>query len=287
MIPVGSPLRTAIAWSVFPVLMTASTAGTLIMLDRGIPASAALVIVSVVFGLAVIALEWLCPFERAWVRPQGDLLTDACHLVVTGIFIEWTPSLAISEQLQTDLWPNHWPLVVQLPFALLVTDFVGYWIHRLHHSVLWRFHSVHHSAPRLYWLNTVRTHPVEALIYVFGVFAPLLVLGASEEVLTLYVVFATVFRLLQHSNVDVRLGPLNWVFSMAELHRWHHSRNIDEADSNYGNIVIVWDVVFGTRYLPGHRPPADVGIDGMPGFPTGYLQQVAIPFRRWPWARAR
>jgi sterol desaturase/sphingolipid hydroxylase (fatty acid hydroxylase superfamily) len=261
--------------------------GTLVMLAQGVPASAALVIVSVVFGLTVIALEYIIPFEPAWSRPQGDLLTDACHLVVTGIFVEWTPSLAISEQLQTDVWPNHWPLWLQLPLALALTDLAGYWVHRLHHAALWRFHSVHHSAPRLYWLNTVRTHPVEALIYVFGVFAPLLVLGASEEVLTLYVVFATVFRLLQHSNVDVRLGPLNWVFSMAELHRWHHSRKIEEADSNFGNIVIFWDVLFGTRYLPPRRPPADVGIDGMPEFPTSYLAQLAIPFRRSFWRRGR
>jgi ornithine lipid hydroxylase len=280
-------IRTALAWSTFPVLMASSTAGTLIMLDQGVPASMALVIVSVVFGLTVIALEYIIPFEPAWTRPQGDLLTDACHLVVTGIFVEWTPSLAISEKLQTDVWPNHWPLWVQLPVALALTDLAGYWIHRLHHAALWRFHSVHHSAPRLYWLNTVRTHPVEALIYVFGVFAPLLVLGAGEEVLTLYVVFATVFRLLQHSNVDVRLGPLNWVFSMAELHRWHHSRKIAEADSNFGNIVIFWDVLFGTRYLPPRRPPADVGIDGMPEFPVTYLAQLAIPFRRSYWRRGR
>jgi len=281
----SSPLRTALAWSTFPVLMTVSTGGTLVMLDHGIPASVALFIVSIVFGTTVIGLERLIPFEPGWMHSKGDLFTDACHLLVTGVFIEWTPSLAISERLQTDVWPRHWPLAVQLVAALMFTDLIGYWLHRLHHGLLWRFHSVHHSARRLYWLNTVRTHPVEALIYVFGAFAPLLVLGAPEEVLTLYVVFATVFRLLQHSNVDVRLGPLNWVFSMAELHRWHHSKDVAEADSNYGNIVIVWDVVFGTRYLPDRRPPAEIGIASMPDFPTGYLDQLAMPFRRLPWAR--
>jgi sterol desaturase/sphingolipid hydroxylase (fatty acid hydroxylase superfamily) len=56
--------------------------------------------------------------------------------------------------------------------------------------------------------------------------------------------------IFQHANVQLRLGPLNWFFSMAELHRWHHSRTVEEANHNYGQTISVWDWVFGTRYLP-------------------------------------
>lgn len=66
-----------------------------------------------------------------------------------------------------------------------------------------------------------------------------------------------------------------------ELHRWHHSRSLDDANKNYGANLIVWDIVFGTRHLPSDREhqPADVGFDGVDAFPSNYLGQVASVFR--------
>jgi ornithine lipid hydroxylase len=84
----------------------------------------------------------------------------------------------------------------------------------------------------------------------------------------------------QHANIHVKLGFLNWIFSMAELHRWHHSKTVDEANHNYGGNVIFWDVVFGTRFLPaGRRPPSDIGIADLTAFPTGFWGNLAAPFR--------
>jgi sterol desaturase/sphingolipid hydroxylase (fatty acid hydroxylase superfamily) len=83
----------------------------------------------------------------------------------------------------------------------------------------------------------------------------------------------------------VRLGALNRIFSMAEPHRWHHSRSLLEANTNYGSNLTVWDVVFGTFFLPHDRePPTAIGIADLPDFPAGYLDQLAAPFR---WARVR
>jgi len=67
---------------------------------------------------------------------------------------------------------------------------------------------------------------------------------------------------------------------MAELHRWHHSRRLEESNTNFGQNLIVWDVVFGTRFLPKDRePPADIGIAGLPAFPMDYWGQLVSPFR--------
>ena len=94
-----------------------------------------------------------------------------------------------------------------------------------------------------------------------------------------------VHGLFQHSNIQLRFGPLNWLFSMAELHRWHHSRTLAEANSNFGQTISVWDWVFGTRYLPRDRaPPADIGLMGLPRFPATWLAQLAAPFR---WRRVK
>ena len=69
---------------------------------------------------------------------------------------------------------------------------------------------------------------------------------------------------------------------MRRLHRWHHSKNIDEANNNYGANLIVWDIVFGTRFLPKDRqPPEEIGIETLPDFPQTYVGQFLSPIR-WP-----
>jgi len=75
----------------------------------------------------------------------------------------------------------------------------------------------------------------------------------------------------------LRLGPLNWIIAGPELHRWHHSGVLGEARSNYGNNLIVWDIVFATRYLPSGRKVDYLGIDN-PGWPNGFFAQLIAPF---------
>ena len=82
------------------------------------------------------------------------------------------------------------------------------------------------------------------------------------------------------ANIDFALGPFAWIFSIGELHRWHHSAQRDEADHNYGDTFIFWDGLFGTRYLPRDRPaPERVGIANLEAFPTGWWAQQLAPFR--------
>ncbi len=88
---------------------------------------------------------------------------------------------------------------------------------------LWRFHAPHHSANRLYWFNALRFHPLDILLVGPVKLLPLVALGADGDVLALVLIFSAVHGVYQHANLPCRLGPLNWIFSMAELHRWHHS----------------------------------------------------------------
>jgi ornithine lipid hydroxylase len=282
-----------VRWGFFPVVLGGAIAAMVLMMDRGVSPVVALVLVEAVAAGVVIAAEHAFPFEPRWNRPQGDLGADIGHAAVSGTSAQRVlPALlqpvavaaggAISAALGGSVWPVHWPWVGQLALALLVAELFQYWLHRLQHERdgLWRFHAVHHSAPRLYWLNAARFHPVDLwALYAVG-YVPLIALGCPEPVLALFAMFDAVFGFLQHSNVDVRLGPLNHVFSMAEPHRWHHSRVLEEANSNYGSNLLVWDHVFGTYFLPSERrPPSEIGIDALPHFPRGYLAQLAAPFR--------
>ena len=142
---------------------------------------------------------------------------------------------------------------------------------------MWRYHAVHHSPHRLYWLNVGRFHPIEKAVQ-FGVDTlPFALLGVSTEVLAAYFVFYAVNGFFQHSNCDVRLGPLNYLVSGPELHRWHHSEFAEESDTNFGNNLIIWDLVFGTRFLPADREVGRLGLVNR-DYPLGFLAQMTTPF---------
>ena len=133
---------------------------------------------------------------------------------------------------------------------------------------------------RLYFLNAARFHPVDLAISNFAPMVPLLLLGADARVIALFGLVSAVHGLFQHSNLVLKLGPLNWIFSMAELHRWHHSTNLDESNTNFGQNLIVWDIVYGTRFLPADRePPRVIGLAGLSNFPMDYWGQLLSPFR--------
>lgn len=240
--------------------------------------------------------RWL-PYREDWSRSHGDVATDIAHGLISGI---GTTALlrvavqaggialggALSRAVGATIWPSTWPLPAQLALAAVVSELPQYWVHRWQHEhdLLWRYHSVHHSVSRLYWLNGARNHPVDlGMNYLVG-YLPLIALGASEPVIMLFTLFDPLLGTIQHSNIALRLGPLNYLFSACEPHRWHHSRSQVEAKSNYGSNLLVWDVVFGTFYLPPGRAPLAVGIADMPDFPRSFVAQLAAPFR---WHRLR
>ena len=124
-----------------------------------------------------------------------------------------------------------------------------------------------------------RFHPIEkAVQYAFDTL-PFALLGVSHEVLAAYFVFYALNGFYQHSNCRVRLGPLNYVVSGPELHRWHHSKLVHESNNNFGNNLIVWDVVFGTRFLPKDREVGELGLQDR-AYPTGFFPQMRSPFIR-------
>jgi sterol desaturase/sphingolipid hydroxylase (fatty acid hydroxylase superfamily) len=83
--------------------------------------------------------------------------------------------------------------------------------------------------------------------------------------------------MLTHCNVEMRLGPLSWIFNTPELHRWHHSKDLREANRNYCENLMVWDLLFGTYFRESHRrPPADIGIAEF--MPPRFVHQIMWPF---------
>jgi sterol desaturase/sphingolipid hydroxylase (fatty acid hydroxylase superfamily) len=168
--------------------------------------------------------------------------------------------------------------------GLTVAEFGLYWAHRLAHEwvPLWRFHAVHHSSTKLWFFNTGRFHFVDTLKSM--VFATPLLLGAGApgDVIIWVGAITGFIGILTHCNVRMSFGWINFVFNTPGLHRWHHSMDLREGNKNYGENLMLWDLLFGTFYDDARRrPPAQIGIrEAMP--PT-FLGQLAAPFR---WAKS-
>ena len=296
-LPRREGLLGAIEWvlarALFPILLGGSVWYAIARMEAGATPEAAILLPTIAAYPILALLERFFYWQPRWLHSQGDLGVDVGHLLVSGLLttellkIPFTiAAVALAARLADamggSLWPSQWSLWAQLPLALVFGEFFMYWVHRLGHEVdwLWRFHAMHHSAPRLYFLNAVRFHPVDIAISTFAPMVPLIVVGADGRVIALFGLVSAVHGLFQHANLVLRLGPLNWIFSMAELHRWHHSRLLHEANTNFGQHLIVWDVVFGTRFLPKDRmPPSDIGIADLPTFPMDYMGQLLSPLR--------
>lgn len=241
-------------------------------------------------ALAIVVLERWRPYRWDW-QPHGkDVGNDALFLATVQILVPLavsTAALFVLGTLGRDLelsiqswWPHHWPVVAQVMLMLTLGDVLRYWMHRAFHrgQRLWRLHAVHHSPHRLYWLNVGRFHPLEKATQLVVDSLPFVLVGVSEQVLAGYFVFYAVNGFFQHSNCRVRLGALNHLISGPELHRWHHSTVIAESDSNFGNNLIIWDTLFGTRFLPADREVGELGLLNR-RYPDGFLAQMVSPFQ--------
>jgi sterol desaturase/sphingolipid hydroxylase (fatty acid hydroxylase superfamily) len=284
-----APFYSMLSWIIWPALFVAGLAGAGVSFATTTPLLwFNAVYLSVVIVIAL--LERVMPFEQQWLRRDSETVNDIAHTLLNkgGVQIAAafgaTAPMAVATVAHpmmtgvTQLWPTGWPLPLQVVLGLVIAELGLYVAHRAAHEILtlWRFHALHHSVERLWVINTGRFHLVDSLFKIALSQLPLYLLGAPLPVF-LWIGAVTAFiGLLTHCNIDVRTGPLDWIFSTPRLHRWHHSRVLAEGNTNYGENLVLWDQVFGTYFNPARRPPADIGISGR--IADGFLAQLLQPF---------
>lgn len=248
--------------------------------------------------MAIIAVfERILPFDPEWNRSRGDVKADLLSILTVPFILEtifkvagpvavvWTLA-RFGRSPDWHAFPRHWPFWAQCALVVGFIEFVKYWFHRLGHEspFWWRLHSVHHAVKRVYLLNGFRIHPLYHLLtYLLGYF-PCILLGAPSETLMVHTVLLGIAGSFQHCNIHLKLGALNYVFSTNEIHRWHHSNDVREGNKNYGAILSVFDVLFGTYYNVPNAAPRTIGMVHEEGYPIhSYPKQLLVPFfyKRW------
>jgi sterol desaturase/sphingolipid hydroxylase (fatty acid hydroxylase superfamily) len=160
-------------------------------------------------SIALISYEWL--------------LT---HLALTSIRITWLTYLV----------------------AFIVLDFAGYAVHALDHKVniLWNSHIIHHSSED-YNLACALRQSVSVFVRLFVVLLlPAALLGVPAEVIAIVAPLHLFAQFWYHTRHIGKLGWFEKIIVTPSHHRVHHAINPEYMDKNYGQILIIWDKMFGT-----------------------------------------
>jgi sterol desaturase/sphingolipid hydroxylase (fatty acid hydroxylase superfamily) len=179
-----------------------------------------------------------------------------------------------------------WPMWLEIVVGIVVLDFsVGYLSHRTMHAwpAMWRFHRVHHSDDFVDVTTTYRTHPVETVWrFVFAI-VPVWLLGIPAPAVLIQRLLQATNGVIEHGNI--RLWPgldrvLSRFWVTPNIHKIHHSRDVAETNSNYANLLTIYDRLLGT-YTPSDRAESVVyglhGADRMSK--ASFPALVTIPFQ--------
>ena len=228
-------------------------------------------------GLSTDLVYWFfTPLVTKTISRAAMVLILVAVALASGVEIE-------RSQIEKFLAPSGpvaelpWP--VQLAGLLLLSDGIAYFTHRWFHGPrLWRFHAVHHSSTAVDWLSSVRVHPVNDAVVRIAQAVPLVLLGFDATLLVAYVPLLAFFSIFVHANIPWSLGPFRYVIATPAFHRWHHAAEDRGLNRNFAGMFPVFDLIFGTFYMPGREPETY----GVPSgdVPAGIAAQLAYPFRR-------
>lgn len=129
----------------------------------------------------------------------------------------------------------------------LLTDLVWYWYHRFGHEVnlFWSVHVVHHQSDDFNFTVSARITFLQA--FARGLFWSILpLIGFQANMVMIILMIHGTYPFFTHTQLVGKLGWLEYVLVTPSHHRVHHSSNDEYLDKNYGDVLIIWDKLFGT-----------------------------------------
>ncbi len=177
------------------------------------------------------------------------------------------------------MFPHHRGVALVLVglAAIVVIDFMQYWAHRwMHRSpFLWHFHAPHHAADEMTILTGLRLTLTERALTDLAGVTVLALLGLRVESIILVMYVRRFVDVIQHSNLSWTYGRLGYVVASPVNHRFHHALAEGDWGSNYGNLLNVWDHLFGSangRNAEHHRR---LTVDALPAIGVDDREWVA------------
>ena len=142
------------------------------------------------------------------------------------------------------------PIWMMWILAFVLIDLVFYFYHRVSHRsrFLWAVHMSHHSSEEMNFAGSFRQAWLGPISKIpFFIFLP--IVGVDPTIIAIAGVISTLWGIVGHTQIIKNLGPFEYIFNTPSHHRVHHGSNKQYIDKNYGNLLIVWDRMFGTFEL--------------------------------------
>ncbi len=254
----------------------------------------------IAISLVVYALELAFPWRREQPRIREDFWLDVFYMFFNFFLFGLVGYIAISNvvsQAFNDLLARgfgirnliaiqvgSWPFWAQLLLMFVVRDFIQWNVHRLLHRVpiLWEFHKVHHSVRQMGFAAHMRYHFMETIVYRSIEYIPLAMIGFGIQDFLLVHLFTIVVGHLNHANIYLPLGPLQYIFNSPQMHIWHHAKEMPRGSYgiNYGLTLSIWDYMFGTVWMPKDGRDIKLGFEEVDTYPHGFFSQMLKPFSR-------
>jgi sterol desaturase/sphingolipid hydroxylase (fatty acid hydroxylase superfamily) len=198
------------------------------------------------------------------------------NLAITAIFLgvnlllhpisPLAARLSFDAQFGLSYWFGLSPLG-QFVVGIIGLDLFAYLAHVTLHKFgwMWRFHRMHHSDRLVDVTTAFREHPGETLWRVGWHIAGVFAFGTPPWALVTYLTLSALNAQIEHANIRLpeRLdGWLRVLFVTPNMHKVHHSRHQPETDSNYSNLLSIWDRLGGTYNRGRHFAELHYGLDG-------------------------
>lgn len=170
--------------------------------------------------------------------------------------------------------------------AVLMLDLAIYAQHRAMHRwrPLWRLHAVHHHDHDLDVTTALRFHPAEILVSTLYKSAAAALIGAPIVAVVIHETLLSAMAIFNHANIALPPRVERWVRPVLvtpTMHARHHSIVRGEHDANYGNVLSLWDRLFGSYCPePDYAGPFAIGLAETQHQPvTGLRWQLLLPWR--------
>ena len=178
------------------------------------------------------------------------------------------------------------PVWVELLISIIVLDLIAqYGVHYILHKIpaMWRLHIVHHSDKNVDATTGTRHHPIDFIIRESFALIAVIIMGMPISFYLFYRILSVLFTYFTHANIKMPLWldkSLSYIIVTPNMHKFHHHHQLPWTDSNYGNMLSIWDRLFGT-FVYGDTSKIQYGIDIADHTDDeNILLQLKIPFNK-------
>ena len=221
----------------------------------------ALAFIALEFGFARLAADHDETYDGAeTLASLGVAIGNIAMKILTGGLVA-VPFMFAYQHRIFDIPVDHW---WSLALLFLGVEFFYYWFHRASHRIrwFWATHAVHHSATRFNLSAAIRLGWTGQLSGAFLFFLPLAWLGFHPVAIVATLGLGLIYQFFLHTNLDVSLGPLEYVLNTPRHHRVHHASNEACLDRNYGSVLIIFDRLLGTYAAAPENEELKYGLKG-------------------------